>query len=76
MVHLSDIKVVVTKGFQRLRGYVMNYDETFKPVAHMTIVHTLIVVAASSSWTFGISQMDVKMIFFMVFCMKFICIHL
>jgi hypothetical protein len=34
-----------------------NYDETFASVAHMTTVHTLIVVAASS-WT--ISQMDVK----------------
>jgi virulence-associated protein VapD len=65
MVHLSDIKVVMTKGFQQTQG--LCYDETFKPVAHMTIVHTLIVVAASSSWTFGISQMDVKMIFFMVF---------
>ncbi|WVZ92005.1 hypothetical protein U9M48_038104 [Paspalum notatum var. saurae] len=33
-----------------------DYDETFAPVAHMTIVRTLIVVAASSSWTI----LDVK----------------
>ena len=36
----------------------MDYEKTFAPVAHMTTVHTLLVVAASSSW--AISQMDVK----------------
>jgi hypothetical protein len=46
----------VARGFQQTQG--LDYDETFAPVAHMTIVRTLIAVAASSSWT--ISQMDVK----------------
>ena len=34
------------------------YEETFAPTAHMATIHTLIVVAATSTWT--ISQMDVK----------------
>jgi hypothetical protein len=47
---------LVARGFQQTQG--RDYDETFAPVAHMTTVRTLIVVAATSSWT--ISQMDVK----------------
>jgi hypothetical protein len=47
------------RGFQQTQG--LDYDETFAPVAHMTIVRTLIAVAASSSWT--LSQMDVKNVF-------------
>jgi hypothetical protein len=43
-------------GFQQIQG--LDCDETFAPVAHMTIVRTLIVVVALYSWT--ISQMDVK----------------
>jgi hypothetical protein len=46
----------VACGFQPTQ--VLDYDETFSPVAHMTTVRTLIAVAASFSWTF--SQMDVK----------------
>jgi hypothetical protein len=46
---------LVARGFQQTQG--RDYDETFAPVAHMTTICTLIVVAASS-WT--ISQMDVK----------------
>jgi hypothetical protein len=62
----------VARGFQQTQG--LDYDETFALVAHMTIVRTLIVVAASSSWT--ISQMDVKNAFFMViYTKKFICTH-
>ena len=40
--------------FSRLRAY----DETFAPVAHMTTVRTMTIVAATRSWT--ISQIDVK----------------
>jgi hypothetical protein len=47
---------LVARGFQQTQG--RDYVETFAPVAHMTIVCTLIVIAATSSWT--ISQMDVK----------------
>ena len=47
---------LVARGFQQTQG--RDYDETFAPVAHMTTVRTLIIVAATSSWT--ISQMDVK----------------
>jgi hypothetical protein len=62
----------VARGFQQTQG--LDYDETFALVAHMTIVRTLIVVAASSSWT--ISQMNVKNAFFMViYTKKFICTH-
>jgi hypothetical protein len=47
---------LVARGFQQAHGH--DYEETFAPVAHMTIVHTLIAMAAHHSWT--ISQMDVK----------------
>ena len=57
---------LVARGFQQTHG--KDYDETFAPVAHMTTVRTMIVVAATRSWT--ISQMDVKNVFLMVICMK------
>jgi len=57
---------LVARGFQQTQG--QDYDETFAPVAHMTTVRTMIVVAATRSWT--ISQMDVKNVFLMVICMK------
>jgi hypothetical protein len=36
----------------------MDYEETFAPVAKMTIIHTLIVVASIRQW--HISQLDIK----------------
>jgi hypothetical protein len=36
----------------------MDYEETFAPVAKMTTIHTLIVVASVRQW--HISQLDVK----------------
>ena len=36
----------------------MDYEETFAPVAKMTIIRTLIVVASIFQW--HISQLDVK----------------
>jgi hypothetical protein len=50
---------LVARGFQQTQG--LDYDETFAPVAHMTNVRTLIVVATSNYWS--ISQMDVKNVF-------------
>jgi hypothetical protein len=50
---------LVARGFQQTQG--LDYDETFAPVAHMTTIRTLIAVVASYSWT--ISQMDVKIAF-------------
>ena len=47
---------LVARGFQQ--SYGLDYEETFAPVAHMTTVRALIVVAAIRSWT--ISQLDVK----------------
>jgi hypothetical protein len=47
---------LVARGFQQTQG--QDYDETFAPVAHMTIVRTMIAVVATRSWT--ISQMDIK----------------
>jgi hypothetical protein len=47
---------LVARGFQQTQ--VLDYDETFALVAHMTTVRSLIAVASSSSWP--ISQMDVK----------------
>jgi hypothetical protein len=37
----------------------MDYEETFAPVAKMTTIHTLIVVASIRQW--HIYQLDVKM---------------
>ncbi|CAD6254892.1 unnamed protein product [Miscanthus lutarioriparius] len=47
---------LVARGFQQEYG--RDYDETFAPVAHMTIVCTLLVVASVHAWS--ISQLDVK----------------
>jgi hypothetical protein len=38
--------------------YAVNYEETFAPVAKMTIVRTILALAASSDWP--LHQMDVK----------------
>jgi hypothetical protein len=59
----------VARGFQQTKG--LDYDET--PVAHMTIVLTLITVAASSSWT--ISQMDIKNAFLHVDLREEVYVH-
>jgi hypothetical protein len=47
---------LVARGFQQEYG--RDYDETFAPVAHMTTVRTLLVVASVRAW--AISQLDVK----------------
>lgn len=38
---------LVSPGFQQSNGH--NYEEAFAPAAHMTTVHTLVVVAAIRS---------------------------
>jgi hypothetical protein len=47
---------LVARGFQQEHG--QDYDETFAPVAHMTTIHTLLIVAFVRGWY--ISQLDVK----------------
>jgi hypothetical protein len=47
---------LVAHGFQQEQG--RDYDETFAPIAHMTTIHTLLVVASVREWS--ISQLDVK----------------
>ncbi|WVZ81917.1 hypothetical protein U9M48_029243 [Paspalum notatum var. saurae] len=47
---------LVARGFQQEHG--RDYDETFAPVAHMTTVRALLVVASVRAWS--ISQLDVK----------------
>jgi hypothetical protein len=47
---------LVARGFQQEHG--RNYDETFAHVAHMTTIHTLLVVASVREWS--ISQLDLK----------------
>ena len=44
------------RGFQQEQG--RDYDETFAPVAHISTVRTLIVVAAVRHWS--LFQLDVK----------------
>jgi hypothetical protein len=50
---------LVAHGFQQEQGH--DYDETFPPIAHMTTIHTLLVVASIRKWS--ISQLDVKNVF-------------
>ena len=47
---------LVARGFQQEHG--RDYDETFAPVAHMTTIQTLLVVASVCHWS--VSQLDVK----------------
>jgi hypothetical protein len=47
---------LVAHCFQQEQG--CDYDETFAPVAHMTTIYTLLVVASFREWS--ISQLDVK----------------
>ncbi|CAM8951239.1 unnamed protein product [Rhodiola kirilowii] len=47
---------LVARGFQQEYGH--DYDETFVPVAHMTTICTLLLVASVREWS--ISQLDVK----------------
>jgi hypothetical protein len=35
---------LIARGFQQEHGH--DYDETFAPIAHMTTIHTLLVVAS------------------------------
>jgi hypothetical protein len=46
---------LVARGFRQVQG--RDYDETFAPVAHMTTVRTLLVVASVRHWS--VSQLDV-----------------
>jgi hypothetical protein len=50
---------LVARGFQQEHG--RDYDETFTPVAHMTIIRTLLTV--DFVWGWSISQLDVKNVF-------------
>jgi hypothetical protein len=60
---------LVVKGYSQQYG--MDYKKTFAPVAKMTTIHTLIVIASVRQW--HISQLDVKMPFLMeIFKKKFI----
>jgi hypothetical protein len=50
---------LVARGFQQEHG--RDYDETFALVAHMTTIHTLLVVSSVQGWS--ISKLDVKNVF-------------
>jgi hypothetical protein len=47
---------LVARGFQQEQSH--DYDETFAPVAHITIICTLLVVTSVQEWS--ISQLDVN----------------
>ena len=49
--------ILLQKGFTQ--EYVIDYEETFALVAHISSVHALLAVAAVSKW--DIFQMNVKM---------------
>jgi hypothetical protein len=50
---------LVAKGYAQTYG--INYEETYSPVAKMTIVRVIIVMAAAKGWS--LHQMDVKNVF-------------
>ena len=47
---------LVAKGYAQTHG--VDYEETFAPVAKMTMVRTVIALAAAKGW--HLHQMDVK----------------
>jgi hypothetical protein len=50
---------LVAKGYAQTYG--IDYEETYSPVAKMTIVRTIIAMAAAKGWS--LHQMDVKNVF-------------
>jgi hypothetical protein len=50
---------LVTKGYAQTYG--IDYEETYSPVAKMTTVRTIIIMAATKGWS--LHQMDVKNVF-------------
>ncbi len=50
---------LVAKGYAQTYG--INYEETYSPVANMTIVRAIIAMATSKGWS--LHQMDVKNVF-------------
>jgi hypothetical protein len=51
---------LVAKGYAQTYG--IDYEETYSPVAKMTNIRTIIVMAATKGWS--LHQMDVKNVFF------------
>jgi hypothetical protein len=51
---------LVAKGYAQTYG--INYEETYSPIAKMTTVRTIIIMAATKGWS--LHQMDVKNVFF------------
>jgi len=50
---------LVAKGYAQTYG--IDYEETYSPIAKMTIVKAIIAMAASKGWS--LHQMDVKNVF-------------
>ncbi len=50
---------LVTKGYAQIYG--INYEETYSPVAKMTIVKAIITMVATKGWS--LHQMNVKNVF-------------
>ena len=52
----GSVNLLVEKGYAQMHG--VDYEETFGPVAKMTIVRTVIALATTKGW--HLHQMDVK----------------
>jgi hypothetical protein len=50
---------LVAKGYAQTYG--IDYEETYSPIAKMTIVRTIITMVATKGWS--LHQMDVKIVF-------------
>jgi hypothetical protein len=57
---------LVAKGYAQTYG--IEYEETYSPIAKMTTIRAIIVMAPTKGWS--LHQMDVKNVFFMEIDMK------
>jgi hypothetical protein len=56
----EQIHILVAKGYAQT--YSIDYEETYSPIAKMTVRRVIIAIVATKGWS--LHQMDVKNVFF------------